>query len=73
MLSADVDEISTLDNLEEVTQKLSEVIVQWNVTKQYKSNGGNKKEVGNCQDFIDSVLQKLGIKLNFTGNFFIHQ
>jgi len=67
MLTADIDEITSLSNLEEVTQKLSEVIVQWNVSMQYKSNGGDKKIFGNCQDFIDAILSKLDIKLNFSG------
>jgi len=67
MLSADIAEIDTMEKLEETIDKISEVIVDWNSTKLYKANGGDKRIYGNCQEFIDSICIKLGIKINFDG------
>jgi hypothetical protein len=33
----------------------------------YKDNGGDKQKEGNCQDFVEDVLKRLGMKHDFTG------
>jgi hypothetical protein len=67
MLSADIDAISTIKNLEDVADTLSQTIVDWNVSKKYQTSGGDKRNVGNCQDFIEAVLNSIGIKLQLEG------
>jgi hypothetical protein len=67
LLSADVDEISATDDIVEIVRKLSEVIVDWNVNMKYKDNGGDKKVEGNCQDFVEDVLKRLGMRHDFSG------
>jgi len=67
VLTADIDHITTVNRFNDIVNKLAEVIVKWNTTMQYKENGGDKTKVGNCQDFVDDVLQALDIKLNFDG------
>jgi hypothetical protein len=67
LLSADVDAISSIKSLDTVVDNLSKAIIQWNVSKGYKTSGGSKQSVGNCQDFIESILNAIGIKLNFQG------
>lgn len=67
MLSADIDAIHTIKSLDTVVDNLANHIVQWNISKQYKTTGGDKKVFGNCQDFIDSLLNSIGIKMNFQG------
>lgn len=67
MLSADIDAIHTIKSLDTVVDNLANHIVQWNISKLYKTQGGDKKLYGNCQDFIDSLLNSIGIKLNFQG------
>jgi hypothetical protein len=56
MLSADISEIENVDELNNIIDNLSEVIAEWNSTKFYKANGGDKRIYGNCQEFIDSVI-----------------
>lgn len=67
LLSADIDAIHTVTNLKDTIDRLAEVIVEWNTSKQYKNHGGDKSKVGNCQDFVEAVLNKLEIKINFAG------
>eukprot|EP01080_Neovahlkampfia_damariscottae_P010063 gene10063-2485_t len=67
MLSADIDAISTIKNLEDVADTLSQTIVSWNISKGYQTSGGDKKNVGNCQDFIESILNAIGIKIQLEG------
>jgi len=67
LLSADIDSISTDKKLEEVIDTLSECICEWNTTKQYKDNPKNKKIEGNCQDFVQDILDRLKIKTDFKG------
>jgi hypothetical protein len=48
-------------------KKLSEIIVDWNINMKYKENGGDKKTEGNCQDFVEDVLKRLGMRHDFSG------
>jgi hypothetical protein len=67
VMTADLDSIHTLKQLEETVDKVAEVIVKWNIGKLYRDSGGDKKLYGNCQNFNDDLLHALGIKLEFTG------
>ncbi|KAL9644048.1 hypothetical protein ABK040_005516 [Willaertia magna] len=68
LFCADLEPITTLQSLDQALEKLAEIIVEWNTTKKYKSMGGNKNIFGNCQDFCESVLQKIGIKFDYLNN-----
>jgi hypothetical protein len=67
MLSADISEISTENELLFTIDRICEVIAEWNSTKLYKANGGDKRVFGNCQEFIDSACIKLGVESKFDG------
>jgi len=67
LLTADVDSISTEKKLEEVIDILADCVCNWNTSKQYNDNAKNKSE-GNCQDFVQDILQHLGIKPDFQGS-----
>lgn len=49
--------------------KLANIIVDWNVNKQYSIGRlqGKLGHQGNCQDFVDCVLNGLGVTPSFTG------
>jgi len=75
-LSADIEEITTAHDLEDIVKKLAQVICKWNSTMIYserrrkKSKNKSKKSgktsikkygnTGNCQDFIFDVLESIG-------------
>jgi len=71
LLSADIDEIAVKkESLEEIIDKIAEVVVDWNTNYTYKKasvNGSNVEHEGNCQDFIDDILQTLSISPMFLG------
>jgi hypothetical protein len=65
-LTADIGEISTVESLESLRDEISNVIVHWNTNVGYSSIGKKKNE-GNCQNFIESILSALNLKLEFSG------
>jgi hypothetical protein len=69
LLTADIAGISLkdIDNFNEIRNNLAEIICYWNVNMKYKNNNCDLKLEGNCQHFIDSILKKLGIRLDFKG------
>lgn len=70
LLTADIDSISSIKMLRtELVDKLAQLIVEWNSEKTYclyRITGKNANE-GNCQDFVDAVLNKLGISFQPQG------
>jgi sucrose-6-phosphate hydrolase SacC (GH32 family) len=48
-----------------VIDKISELIVSWNINKSYKIIGGDKSKYGNCHDFMYSILDTLEIEPKF--------
>lgn len=70
LLTLDVDTLTvTNKNLTELADKLAQVVVDWNVNKNYvayKMQGKAENE-GNCQDFVDAVLNKLDVVPTFSG------
>lgn len=69
LLSMDVETLSIPKrDINELTDRLSEVVVDWNVNYNYLNFGLTKKPFeGNCQDFILAVLEKLDISPQFGG------
>ncbi|KAL0478810.1 developmentally-regulated protein [Acrasis kona] len=67
LLSADVDALLSVEDIDNVTTRLSKVITHWNVNMKYKSRRSDSRIEGNCQDFVENVLAALGLKYNFDG------
>jgi len=62
LLSADVEYIgSKIMPLNEVIDKIANLIVQWNTEKTYclYRLTGKQANEGNCQDFVEAVLDTL--------------
>ena len=59
LLSADIEEIAIPNTeLPNIVHSLAEVVVDWNVNYTYKNTNLMKKPFeGNCQDFVDAVIQ----------------
>eukprot|EP01080_Neovahlkampfia_damariscottae_P007112 gene7112-11275_t len=68
-LSADIGEISTIESLETIRDKIANVIVYWNINYHY-STFSKGKNSGNCQDFVETILSELDLKLDFEGSLF---
>eukprot|EP01080_Neovahlkampfia_damariscottae_P009489 gene9489-1695_t len=66
-LTIDIGDIKTMENLESVRDKISDVIVYWNANVQYTSFGKSTKGQGNCQEFIESILHALNMNLQYDG------
>jgi hypothetical protein len=66
MLSSTVMTVTTYEQLEQVRDILAEKIVEWNLTKLYKSHGGDRSVYGNCQELIDSILNQFGVKMDYS-------
>lgn len=64
ILTADVDEVYTLKNLEDKLEKLAEKVVEWNVNMGYRKSNIINERYGNSQDFVESVLEAIGVRLN---------
>lgn len=58
MLAADLEFGGIQLDLEDTIKKISKVIINWNVTKQYNQNENN------CQKFVDDVCNELGLNLD---------
>lgn len=61
ILAVDIEqELSSL-SLDHVIDRVSKVIVEWNIYKEYSQSKAN------CQHFVDALCEALGITLNFQG------
>lgn len=69
LLTADVEDILiTRENIGNVVDKLADVIIEWNLNKEYVNvHNSNNHKSGNCQDFVEEVLHRLGIEPKFEG------
>eukprot|EP01080_Neovahlkampfia_damariscottae_P002282 gene2282-2455_t len=65
-LSADIGEISSIESLETIREKIAKIICEWNVNFSYQSFS-HKKNEGNCQDFVEIVLGGLNLKFETSG------
>ncbi len=67
MLSADVDAITTITDLNKLVDDLSNAIVDWNTRVHYSASGGDGKTTGNCQQFVESLCSRIGVEMPKTG------
>lgn len=69
IITADIGAIAKKKDIEDLVQKLADVIVYWNVNMRYSTlpEKSKTKKSGNCQDFIETVLSKIGIQPTFEG------
>jgi hypothetical protein len=67
LLTADIDAIQSTEKIEDVVDRLSRLIVHWNTNMKYKERNAKRGEEGNCQDFVDAILEELGLSLNAKG------
>jgi hypothetical protein len=67
MLSADVDAITTLTDLNKLVDDLADAIVDWNTRVHYTATGGDGKAYGNCQQFVESLCSRIGVEMPKTG------
>lgn len=44
-----------------MVDKIADVIIKWNTKMTYKNRGGEKGKEGNCQDFVDEILEAVGV------------
>ena len=72
LFCADLEPITTLEDLDVVINKLADVIVEWNTTKKYKPMGGNRCIYGNCQDFCEAVLARIGVDFHIKNPYVRH-
>jgi len=61
LIAIDVDEIDRAEFKQETVTKICELIVEWNVYRQYSLMDCN------CQTFVDAILMRLNIKPVFSG------
>lgn len=62
VIAADIESIATIDQLDVIREKLADVIIKWNTSMYYQQNPSKETpNRGNCQYFIDDVLQYLGL------------
>ncbi|EFC37592.1 predicted protein [Naegleria gruberi] len=63
LIACDLTEDMTLtgSNIDEIAGNLVDIIIKWNTTVEYESVGGDGVKSGNCQQFVDAVLETIGI------------
>ena len=59
--------VYTLNDIEEVKNKIAKIAVKWNTTYKYRRIPAKEKRAGNCQTFILEMFEELGIKCDFNG------
>jgi hypothetical protein len=67
LFAADLEAFDTKHDINRITQILAQVVTDWNCNKMYKAVVSDKRKEGNCQDFVDDLLDKLHVKKQFTG------
>ena len=73
LLSADVETGALLQNktFDDICLTIAEVVCRWNINKVYCNiNLKKKKDYGNCQEFIEDVMNALNIKFQNKGGAF---
>lgn len=72
LISADMDSSSVLSNttIDDITIRLAKVICKWNCTKSYCNiNMSKKVDQGNCQEFVEDLMETLNVTINREGAF----
>jgi hypothetical protein len=67
LISADLGSFPIETKLDDLVDKLSTFVVEYNTTKIYKDRPCENSHEVNCQDFVFDLLERLGIKMQFTG------
>lgn len=67
LLSADVDAIDNVTDLDKVVNELAKGIVDWNTRMKYSAIGGDLMRGGNCQEFIENLCTRIGVSLPKSG------
>jgi hypothetical protein len=70
LISSDIEALSVCkEKLGVVANNLAAIIAEWNTNYTYSSltGKGSAKKYGNCQDFVDYILAKLGLSINYEG------
>lgn len=64
LLASDLDALFPITNIEEVFQKVSKVIQDWNVNKTFQAlaSKDQNSHVGNSQLFVEDILKAIGAK-----------
>lgn len=64
----DIGTISILHQVDEVIDKIAKIIVKWNTKFEYSMiPGKTKQHKGNCQEFVEDILNSINIKPKFEG------
>jgi hypothetical protein len=66
-LTADIGVMESKETVETIADKLANVIVDWNSRVSYTTIGAGKNQ-GNCQMFVESVLNSIDMKFNTSGS-----
>eukprot|EP01080_Neovahlkampfia_damariscottae_P002776 gene2776-4184_t len=65
-LAADIGAITKMKDIDKIVDIMADQIALWNSTRRY-NNTPKKQDESNCQDFVNELLQKLGIEPKFEG------
>lgn len=64
----DIGKISILNEVDQMIDEIAKIIVKWNTKYEYNMiPGKTKKNKGNCQEFVEDVLNAINIKPKFQG------
>ena len=66
-VTTDLDVLTTLKDVKKTLDIVANCIIDYNCYHHYDGISIGKKNVSNCQDFIEDLLHRLDIKLNFEG------
>ena len=66
IITADIDSIGTKKDLKKTIDIIAQAVADYNVYHSYSQLSGNPLK-SNCQDFVEELLERLEIKLNFEG------
>nr|CAG4718432.1 unnamed protein product [Naegleria fowleri] len=68
VITTDIESITTMQDLNRVIDGMAKCICKWNRNITYKQTGGDRVTTGNCQDFVEDLLEHIGVKMNLSGS-----
>ncbi|KAG2385999.1 hypothetical protein C9374_003148 [Naegleria lovaniensis] len=68
VITTDIESITTMQDLNRVIDGMAKCICKWNRNIAYKQTGGDGVTTGNCQDFVEDLLEHIGVKMNLSGS-----
>jgi hypothetical protein len=66
-VTADLDVLTTFKDVKRTIDIIAKCIIDYNCHHTYNALPMGKKYQSNCQDFVEDLLFRLGIQMNFTG------